>query len=215
MTEWTGSGPDAAAQGMEEASAAAQRFGAEARDALRGVSEEYRNAARDGEAFGRKLSRSFEDVALKGKSLSGVLRNLALDLSKMVLSEALDGVTGRLGATLGSAFSSLVASADGNVFAGGKVTPFAKGGVISSPMLFPLQNGVGLAGEAGPEAVMPLTRGSDGRLGVAAPHGGIGSGQAVNVTFNVQATDAASFRRSETQLAAMMQRVARRGTRNM
>jgi phage-related minor tail protein len=196
---------------MEEASAAAQRFGAEARDALRGVSEEYRNAARDGEAFGRKLSRSFEDVALKGKSLSGVLRNLALDMSRMVLDKALDGVTGAIGSGVGSALSSLVTSADGNVFAGGRVKPFAKGGVISSPMLFPLQNGVGLAGEAGPEAVMPLTRGPDGRLGVASQ----GGGQAVNVTFNVQATDAASFRRSETQLAAMMQRVARRGTRNM
>ncbi|MGX1196919.1 phage tail tape measure protein [Parvibaculum sp. MBR-TMA-1.3b-4.2] len=211
MTEWTGSDPAATARGMEEASAAAQRFGAEARDALRGVSEEYRNAARDGEAFGRKLSRSFEDVALKGKSLSGVLRNLALDMSRMVLDKALDGVTGAIGSGVGSALSSLVTSADGNVFAGGRVKPFAKGGVISSPMLFPLQNGVGLAGEAGPEAVMPLTRGPDGRLGVASQ----GGGQAVNVTFNVQATDAASFRRSETQLAAMMQRVARRGTRNM
>ena len=198
-------------RGFDELSAAAERFGAEARDALRGVSEEYRNAARDGEAFGRKLSRSFEDVALKGKSLSTVLRSVALDLSKLVLGRAMDSVTGNLSATLGGLLSGAVASADGNVFAGGRVKPFAKGGVISSPVLFPLQGGVGLAGEAGPEAVMPLTRGSDGRLGVASQ----GGGQAVNVTFNVQATDAASFRRSETQLAAMMQRVARRGTRNM
>ena len=198
-------------RGFDELSAAAERFGAEARDALRGVSEEYRNAARDGEAFGRKLSRSFQDVALKGKSLSTVLRSVALDLSKLVLGRAMDSVTGNLSATLGGLLSGAVASADGNVFAGGRVKPFAKGGVISSPVLFPLQGGVGLAGEAGPEAVMPLTRGSDGRLGVASQ----GGGQAVNVTFNVQATDAASFRRSETQLAAMMQRVARRGTRNM
>ena len=150
-------------------------------------------------------------MALKGKSLSSVLRNLALDLSKMVLNQAMDGVSSVIGSVLGDVFSGLVTSADGNVFAGGRVKPFAKGGVVSSPMLFPLQNGVGLAGEAGPEAVMPLTRGSDGRLGVAMQ----GGGRAVNVTFNVQATDAASFRRSETQLAAMMSRVARRGTRNM
>jgi phage-related minor tail protein len=66
---------------------------------------------------------------------------------------------------------------------------------------------LGLAGEAGAEAILPLARGSDGRLGVA------GGGGAVNVTFNVTATDARSFAASEAELSAMLLRAVKRGTR--
>jgi lambda family phage tail tape measure protein len=69
-------------------------------------------------------------------------------------------------------------NANGNAFAGGSVIPFAKGGVVSSPMLFPMSGGqTGLMGEAGPEAIMPLKRGKDGKLGVAAG----GSSTQVNI----------------------------------
>ena len=47
-------------------------------------------------------------------------------------------------------------------------TPFARGGIVSQPTLFPFAKGTGLMGEAGPEAIMPLKRGADGKLGVAA-----------------------------------------------
>ena len=57
---------------------------------------------------------------------------------------------------------------------------------------------------------MPLRRDADGRLGVATEGGG-----ATNIIFNVTATDAASFRRSESQIAAMLARVGARGQRNM
>ena len=66
-------------------------------------------------------------------------------------------------------------------------------------------------GEAGTEAVMPLTRGADGRLGVAAQ----GGGSPIHVTFNVTATDAGSFRKSEAQLTGMLARAARRGARTL
>ena len=75
------------------------------------------------------------------------------------------------------------------------VTPFAKGGVLRRRRYFPHGRGLGLAGEAGPEAILPLQRGSDGRLGVA------GGGGAVNVTFNVTATDARSFVGAEAEVA--------------
>jgi len=58
--------------------------------------------------------------------------------------------------------------ADGAAFSKGKVTPFADGGVVGSPTVFPMANGMGLMGEAGPEAIMPLKRGKNGKLGVQA-----------------------------------------------
>jgi len=71
--------------------------------------------------------------------------------------------------------------AKGGVFSGGNVTPFARGGVINRPTLFPMAKGAGLMGEAGPEAIMPLKRGPDGKLGVA------GGGANVNVNIINQA----------------------------
>jgi phage-related minor tail protein len=152
--------------------------------------------------FASDLTRAFEDAALKGRSLSDVLKQLALSLS----SHALDAALAPLTKALGGGLAQLVG--------GGlqSVLPFASGGVIASPVSFPLgQRHVGVAGEAGPEAILPLARGRDGRLGVRS-EGGSG---AVNVTFNVTAQDAQSFRRSEGQIAAMLNRVVGRGARNL
>jgi lambda family phage tail tape measure protein len=71
--------------------------------------------------------------------------------------------------------------AKGGVFSGGNIMPFARGGVINRPTLFPMAKGAGLMGEAGPEAIMPLKRGPDGKLGVA------GGGASVNVNIINQA----------------------------
>ena len=84
---------------------------------------------------------------------------------------------------LNAGFKSLFNYADGGVFQQGKVTPFAYGGVVSKPTLFPMANGAGLMGEAGPEAIMPLRRGPGGRLGVEATSVGVG-----NVVVNVDAS---------------------------
>jgi lambda family phage tail tape measure protein len=65
-----------------------------------------------------------------------------------------------------SSFFSL--NANGNAFGANGIIPFAKGGIVSSPTLFPFAKGTGLMGEAGPEAIMPLKRGPDGSLGVQA-----------------------------------------------
>ena len=206
-----GENPAALGQAMEAASAATRSFGTETARTLRAASDEYRRAAATGRDFGDALANAFTNVAVKGRSLSDTLKKLALDLSGMVLSSATRTIGNSLTGALSGVFSGILASADGNVFAGGRVKPFAKGGVLSSPMLFPLQGGLGLAGEAGAEAILPLQRGSDGRLGVAAG----GGAQPMQVTFNVTATDAESFRRSETQIAAMLARVASRGARNL
>ncbi|MEQ8951774.1 MAG: phage tail tape measure protein, partial [Parvibaculum sp.] len=120
-------------------------------------------------------------------------------------------ISGAVAGGIGNVVGGLVASADGNAVADGRVLPFAKGGVVSSPMLFPLRGATGLAGEAGAEAILPLRRGADGRLGVAAE----GRAAPVNITFNVTAADADSFRRSESQIAAMLARTGARGRRNL
>lgn len=60
----------------------------------------------------------------------------------------------------------------------------------------------------GAEAIMPLQRGSDGRLGVAAAGG---AGRAVNVTFNVSTPDVAGFQRSQSQIASQLGRLLARG----
>ena len=76
----------------------------------------------------------------------------------------------------------LVKSAKGNVFAKNKIVPYASGGIVNKPTLFPMANGMGLMGEAGPEAVMPLKRGANGKLGVQSS-GGVG-----NIVVNVDAS---------------------------
>ena len=74
-------------------------------------------------------------------------------------------------------------SAMGNIFNQSGITPFAKGGVVNSPTIFPFANGTGLMGEDGPEAIMPLKRGRDGKLGVS------GGGTVVNVINNSSNTE--------------------------
>ena len=65
------------------------------------------------------------------------------------------------------------ASANGNVFSNGNLVPYADGGVVGWLQLtFPMNDGrTGLMGEAGPEAIMPLKRGKNGKLGVQAEGG--------------------------------------------
>jgi TP901 family phage tail tape measure protein len=80
-----------------------------------------------------------------------------------------------------SSFFSL--NANGNAFGANGIIPFAKGGIVNSPTVFPFAKGIGLMGEAGPEAILPLKRGADGSLGVMAS----GGGGDVNVVVNVDA----------------------------
>ena len=71
-----------------------------------------------------------------------------------------------------------IPSAKGNVFAQNGIQKFARGGFVDKPTVFPFAKGVGLMGEAGPEAILPLRRGKGGRLGV---EGGGNTSVIVNV----------------------------------
>jgi len=169
------------------------------------------DAARMGRQFGNALTSAFDGIAIKGKGVSDVLRSLALNLSQLLLKAALRPLTNSLGSALAGLVGGGVAFAKGGAISQGLPVPFASGGVISSPVTFPLAGGrMGLAGERGAEAIMPLARGPDGRLGVAAQGGG-----GVSVTLNVTTPDAESFRRSEAQVATMVARAVALGQRNL
>ena len=70
-----------------------------------------------------------------------------------------------VGGGVQSILSGILPFAKGAAFGAGRVAAFARGGVVDGPTHFPMRGGVGLMGEAGPEAIVPLARGSDGRLG--------------------------------------------------
>ena len=85
--------------------------------------------------------------------------------------------------------------------------------MVAAPSYFPLGRGLGLMGEQGAEAILPLARGPDGRLGVRAS--GSASARPVSITVNVAAADAEGFRRSEAQVAAALARAVARGRRGL
>ncbi|WP_099865114.1 phage tail tape measure protein [Pararhizobium haloflavum] len=147
--------------------------------------------------FAGALSRAFRSAVIDGRDLEGVLRGLAGRLSDI----ALDAGTRPLETLVSGAIANLT----------GRIMPFADGGVVSAPSYFPMGGDLGLMGEAGPEAILPLSRGSDGRLGIASGNGAGGA----PIVFNVTTQDAESFRRSEGQITAMLARAVGRGGRSL
>jgi len=103
-----------------------------------------------------------------------------------------------------------VESAQGNVFMNGApLTFFGQGGLIDEMGIFPLKNGgIGIAGEAGPEAAMKVARMPNGDLGVQASESSGSRGITVQgPLLVVQAKDADSFRRSRVQIQDDLRRV--------
>lgn len=163
--------------------------------------------------FSRGLRRAFDGVVFDGMRLSDALESVARSMIQTTYSAAVKPVTDHFGGMLAKGVGNLVQGvlpfADGGGFAQGRVMPFASGGVVSGPVSFPMRGGIGLMGEAGPEAIMPLARGADGKLGVRG-----GGGGTVNVVMNISTPDVAGFSRSRGQIAAQMGRALQRGARN-
>jgi phage-related minor tail protein len=120
------------------------------------------------------LARGLADAIVNARDLGDVLQSIAKQIASSALQKLIGGWIGGL-------------FADGAAFSGGRVLPFAKGGVVSRPTLFPMAKGMGLMGEAGPEAIMPLKRTADGALGVS------GEGGGTHITMNINAVDSRSF----------------------
>ena len=159
------------------------------------------------------LRKAFDGLVFDGMKLNDALKSVANTIVDTVYSIAIKPVTGALGGLLAQGVSGLMGAgmpfANGGAFSQGKVMPFAKGGIVGAPTTFPMRGGRGLMGEAGPEAIMPLARGPDGRLGVQA-----GGGRAVNVVMNITTPDVQGFQRSQSQVAAQVSRALSRGQRN-
>jgi phage-related minor tail protein len=175
-------------------------------DTLAPEDVERMQAALDGlnetaDRFGKTLVGAFARGAVAGRSFEDVLRSVGRRFVDMALSAALQPAQN----LVGNLFTSLSGSLTGAL---GRVTPFAAGGIVSRPTYFPMSSGLGLMGEAGSEAIMPLARGPDGRLGVRG-----GGGGDVTVNVSIAATDVESFRRSEAQIAAGLARAVARGRR--
>lgn len=147
------------------------------------------------------LGQSVRSIATGG--LGG---STPLDLGGM-----LGGLFKGIGSLFGGGSEAPSPFAKGGVFSRGMVMPFAQGGVVGAPSYFPLGRGLGVMGEKCAEAIMPLARGPDGRLGVQAG----GGGRPLSVTVNVSTPDADSFRRSEAQVSAALARAVARGQRGM
>lgn len=166
----------------------------------------------ESKSLGTALTGSLRQAAVQGRDLEGVLKSLALRISAIALSaglKPLETMLGNAASGLAGSLGSALGFAKGGV--PGAVTPFADGGVVRTPTFFPTGGGLGLMGEAGTEAVLPLSRGSDGRLGVATG----GAQQPAPVVFNVSTPDAASFRKSEAQITTMLARAVGRGRRGL
>jgi phage-related minor tail protein len=165
-------------------------------------------------SIGGGLRRAFDGLVFDGMKLSDALKSVAQTMVDSVYNIAMRPVQQAVGGAVANGLNGLLSGLfpfeKGGSFSQGRVMPFAKGGVVSSPTTFPMRGGRGLMGEAGPEAIMPLTRGADGRLGVQTQ----GGGRAVNIVMNVTTPDVQGFARSQSQIAAQMSRALSRGDRN-
>jgi lambda family phage tail tape measure protein len=131
------------------------------------------------------MSSSFVDYLFDpmDKSVGDMVAGFIKGIAKMIANALMLSVVKQGMAAMG--FTGLFAK--GGVFDGG-LQPFANGGVVDRPTPFKFASGGsfknGVMGEAGPEAIMPLKKGSDGKLGVTL-NGGGGAGEvSINIVIN-------------------------------
>jgi phage-related minor tail protein len=181
---------------------------------LRTLDSLTQSLSRSSESFGKSIVNAFSRGIVEGRRFEDVLRSVGLSMTDSLLKTALKPLQTGLSSLLGSGVKSLAGLFSGSsvgTFGGSApVAPFAEGGIIASPAYFPTGRGLGLMGERGAEAIMPLSRGPDGKLGVRAA---AGAARPLNVVVQISTPDADSFRRSEAQVSAAIARAVARGSR--
>ncbi len=141
----------------------------------------------------KTLKESMADVVVKGiKGMEDALVNFVttgkLNFRNLANSIIADMARIAIQQTITKPFTNFITglftNANGNAFVNGKVEKYAYGGVVKKPTIFPMANGgIGLMGEQSPEAILPLRRGTNGKLGVESTGGGFG-----NIVVNVDAS---------------------------
>jgi len=205
---------DSLGRALSEMRGLTSGFAGDLTDATRAMQTMDGQAMKLSRSLSSSLRSAFDKAVFGGAKLGDVFRDLASSIGGRALNAALQPVTNAISGGVGGLFSGLTGAigsalgfADGGAFSAGRVRTFSRGGVVSGPTLFPLRGGAGLMGEAGPEAIMPLSRGPDGKLGVAAQ----GRGGAAPVIVNISTPDIEGFRRSRGQISAQLARAVRRG----
>jgi len=164
--------------------------GEAAEENLSGTGELLRAVTENMDAWSRQASDNLVEMATTGKNSFGdMAKSILQDLAKMavqllVIKPLFDSIGGFLSP-----------AAKGAVYDGGQLVPFALGGIVRTPMAL----GGALIGEAGPEAIMPLRRGADGRLGVS------GGGTTVNVINNSGANASVSESADGSEITVMIE----------
>src|SRR5690606_12224979 len=176
-------------QSLGGAGTMAAAFDTELRQMQSTIADTGREVGVLSSGISRGLRRAFDGLIFDGMKLSEALKGVAQSMIDAAYASAIRPVTAHFGSMLAHGVEGLMNGvlpfANGGSFAQGRVMPFAQGGIVSSPTPFPMRGGTGLMGEAGPEAIMPLARGADGRLGVR----GAGMGAPVTVVMNLSTPD--------------------------
>ena len=144
-----------------------------------------------GNAIGNSIANGITSLIEGTATLKEVFAGLLKDIGQILIQESTKMIATYIAIGIARAFAGLggssivqgknvplsalppgMAFADGAAFAKNGIQPFANGGIVTKPTFFKYADGgtgrFGLMGEAGPEAIMPLKRGLDGKLGVAA-----------------------------------------------
>lgn len=149
--------------------------------------EALQKAKEEQEALGASIEASMEKAFMSMVDGTASVKDAFKTMAREIIAELYKVlVVKKMVASISTAFG----FADGGVFSGGsQVQAYADGGVVGSPTTFPMSGGkTGLMGEAGPEAIMPLKRGANGKLGVQM-EGGATTTVVQNFNFSANGDD--------------------------
>ncbi len=189
------------------------------------------------DGWANRYSSQLNDMLWESElTFDGILESFGKMITEMLIQSAMSDITGALfggsggggggdeAGWLKTGFNAIMtawgsgggASAKGNVLSGGHyLTEYARGGLVNRPTVFPMANGAGLMGEAGPEAILPLTRTPGGDLGVKTEGNGGQPVQNNNFNITVTAPDGNLSKQSQRQLRRQLTRSVGAANRSM